>query len=56
MLLLLTVSVAGLTLITSCSGSTSGGSTSVQPQTIIETITATSGTISHSATFTLTVN
>jgi hypothetical protein len=52
MLVLLAVSVAGLSLLTGCGGS----SAPVQPVTSTITVTATSGSLSHSTTFSLTVN
>jgi hypothetical protein len=52
MLLLLTVSVAGLGLVIGCGS----GPAPVQPVTSIITISATSGALQHTTTFTLTVN
>jgi len=54
LLLLLAVSVGGLSLFTGCGGSSSGGGS--QPVTSTVTVTATSGALSHTATFSLTVN
>jgi hypothetical protein len=56
MLLLLAVSVAGLSLLSGCGGGSSGGSTGPQPVTSTITLTAVSGSLSHTATFSLTVN
>ena len=50
---LLAVSVTGLGLLSGCSG---GGSSSTQPVTSTITITATSGSLQHKTTLTLTVN
>jgi hypothetical protein len=55
MLSLLAVSVAGLSLLSSC-GSSSSGLSSPQPVTSTVTVTATSGSLAHTSTFTLTVN
>jgi N-acetylneuraminic acid mutarotase len=52
-LLLLAMSVAGLSLLNGCGG---GGSSAPAPVTSTLTITATSGSLSHSTTFSLTVN
>ena len=49
----LAVSVAGLGLLSGCGG---GGSSSTQPVTSAITITATSGSLQHKTTLTLTVN
>ena len=55
MLLLLAVSMASLGLLNGCGGS-SGGPPPIQPVTSTITVTATSGSLSHSTTFSLTVN
>jgi hypothetical protein len=52
MLLLLIVSAAGLGLVTGCSSAP----VQVHPVTSTITITATSGSLQHTTTFTLTVN
>ncbi len=54
-LLLLAVSVAGWSLLTGCGGSSPNGSAHL-PTLSTVTVTATSGTLSHTATFSLTVN
>jgi N-acetylneuraminic acid mutarotase len=60
MLLLLAVSLAGFGLLTSCGGgagsSTGGGGGGSQPVTSTVTVTATSGSLTHTTTFLLTVN
>ena len=60
MLLLLAVSVVGFGLLTSCGGggstSSGGGGGGSQPVTSTVTVTATSGSLSHTTSFTLTVN
>jgi hypothetical protein len=59
LLLLVVVSVVGLGAINGCGGgggSSGGSSTPTQPTTSTVTITATSGALQHSITFTLTVN
>jgi hypothetical protein len=57
MLLLLAVSVAGLGLLSGCGATSSvGGSGGSQPVTSTVTVTGTSGSLSHTATFQLTVN
>lgn len=57
MLLLLAASLAGLGLLNGCGGgSSAGGSSTSQPTTSTVTVTASSGTLQHTATFTLTVN
>jgi hypothetical protein len=54
MLLLLTMSVCGFTLLTGCGGASTVGQ--VQPITSTITVTAASGSLSHTTTFSLTVN
>jgi N-acetylneuraminic acid mutarotase len=59
MLVLLAVSVAGLGLLNGCGGggnSSGGTTTTIQPVTSTITVTATSGPLTHTATFSLTVN
>jgi N-acetylneuraminic acid mutarotase len=57
MFFLLAVSAAGLGLLASCGGSSSGGgSTGSQPVTSTITVTATAGSIQHTTTLSLTVN
>jgi len=57
MLLLLAVGCAGLYVLNGCgSGSSGGGSPPVQPVTSTVTVTATSGSIQQTTTFSLTVN
>lgn len=59
MLVLLAVSAVGLSVLSACGGgSNSGGSGGggTQPVTTIVTVTATSGALSHTTTFSLTVN
>jgi hypothetical protein len=57
-LMLLAVCFVGLGLLSGCGGSSAGTSTPppVQPVTSTVTVTATSGALSHTATFALTVN
>ncbi len=59
MLLLLAVSIAGMGLLTGCglfgSGGSGGGSNPPEPITYTVTLTAKSGTLSHTSTFLLTV-
>ena len=57
-ILLVVVSVGGLSLITSCGGSSSSSKPPYTPlpNTETVTVTATSGSLSHTTTFTLTVN
>lgn len=56
-LLLLAASLAGLGLLNGCGGgSSAGGSSTPQPTTSTVTVTASSGTLQHTAAFTLTVN
>jgi hypothetical protein len=57
LMLLLAASVAGLGLLSGCGGGSSGGRSS-GPQPVISTVTVTanSGPLAHSATFSLTVN
>lgn len=59
MLLLLTISAAGLSLVTACGGGgggSSGNNGPIQPVTYTITVTATSGTLQHATTFSLTVD
>jgi N-acetylneuraminic acid mutarotase len=56
-LLVLTLCLGGLGLLTACGGGASGGGPPpIQPVTSTITVTATSGALSHSTTFSLTVN
>jgi N-acetylneuraminic acid mutarotase len=56
-LLLLSMSFAGLGLLSACGGgSSAGGAPPVQPVTSTITVTATAGSLQHTATFSLTVN
>jgi N-acetylneuraminic acid mutarotase len=57
-MLLLAASLAGLGLLNGCGGggSSAGGSSTPQSTTSTVTVTASSGTLQHTATFTLTVN
>jgi hypothetical protein len=57
LMLLLAVSVAGLGLLSGCGGGPSGSGSSVPPLVISTvTVAATSGSLAHSARFSLTVN
>jgi hypothetical protein len=56
MILLVVVSLAGLSLVTSCSSGSSKPSYTPLPNTETVTVTATAGSLSHTTTFTLTVN
>jgi hypothetical protein len=55
-LLMLTVSMAGLGLLSGCGSSSGAGSSGSQSVTSTVTVTATSGSLVHTTTFTLTVN
>jgi hypothetical protein len=57
MILLVVVSLAGLSLVTSCGGGSSPSKPTYTPlpNTETVTVTATSGSLSHTTTFTLTV-
>jgi len=55
LLILLAISLVGLMAFTACGGGISGGG-SHQPKTAILTVTATAGTLQHTATVQLTVN
>jgi hypothetical protein len=60
MLVLLAASAVGLSLLGGCSGGSNsgggGGGGGTQPVTTTVTVTATSGALSHTTTFSLTVN
>jgi len=56
MLLLFALCFASLSLVTACSGGSSGGGGGPQPVTSTITVNATSGTLQHSTTFSLTVD
>jgi hypothetical protein len=57
LMLVLGASMAGLGLLSGCGGGSSGGGSSAPPPVVSTvTVTATSGSLAHSATFSLTVN